>query len=190
MEAAEQEILYTGKIFEIVRTKKKVRDKTIVFESARRAPGVRLLILKGNNLLISKEFRYELKGYDYRLAGGKVFDTLEEYDKASKKEILKHAELAARKECEEETGLRVDRIQLLEKTHAGATVDWDLYYFIIDEFTENGNGQKLEEGEIIETVWKSFDEVRDMCLNRQIKEDRSVGVLLRFFLNKNNRSKE
>ena len=30
---------------------------------------------------LSKEFRSELNGYDYRLPGGKVFDTLEEYEK-------------------------------------------------------------------------------------------------------------
>jgi len=54
-------------------------DKEVVFETARRAPGVRLIIVRDGQMLITREFRNELDDYDYRLPGGKVFDTLDEY---------------------------------------------------------------------------------------------------------------
>ena len=60
---------YKGKIFEIVEKELEENGKTKVFEFARRAPGVRLIVPKGNELMITKEFRHEIGGYDYRLAG-------------------------------------------------------------------------------------------------------------------------
>jgi hypothetical protein len=39
---------------------------------------------------------------DYRLPGGKVFDTLKEYNE-HKDDIEKYALLSAKRECEEET---------------------------------------------------------------------------------------
>jgi 8-oxo-dGTP pyrophosphatase MutT (NUDIX family) len=80
----------------------KICDQELVFEIARRSPGVRLIICDKDKILLSKEFRKELKGYDYRLPGGKVFDTLKEYNK-NKKNIKKYTLVAAKNECEEET---------------------------------------------------------------------------------------
>lgn len=51
------------------------------FEKARRAPGTRLIIPVGeDSILLTKEYRQEVDGYDFRLPGGKVFDSLEEYN--------------------------------------------------------------------------------------------------------------
>ena len=54
------------------------QKKIIKRKMVRRPPGVRALILNKNDnqkILLSKEFRYELDKWDYRLPGGKVFDT-------------------------------------------------------------------------------------------------------------------
>ncbi len=46
----------------------------------RRPPGIRALIVNNDNqILLSKEFRYELNDWDYRLSGGKVFESLNDY---------------------------------------------------------------------------------------------------------------
>ena len=83
-----EEVVYKGKIFEVVKQPMKAGEKKMVFESARRSPGTRLLIVKNNQMLITKEFRSELDDFDYRLPGGKVFDTLDEYDKHLNDDIL------------------------------------------------------------------------------------------------------
>ena len=68
-----EEIVYKGKIFEVVRQPMKAGDAKVVFEIARRSPGTRLIIIKNDKILTSREFRTELDVYDYRLPGGKVF---------------------------------------------------------------------------------------------------------------------
>ena len=54
--------------------------KQVKRNMVRRPPGIRALIVNENEqILLSKEFRYELNDWDFRLPGGKVFDSLEDY---------------------------------------------------------------------------------------------------------------
>jgi 8-oxo-dGTP pyrophosphatase MutT (NUDIX family) len=125
-----------GKIFEIVKQPFRVGNKKIVFETARRSPGARIIIVKNGKILLTKEFRTEHKKYDYRLPGGKIFNTLEEYRKLLKNNdnILPFAIKAAKKECLEEAGIIANKIKYFQTAKAGATVEWDLFYFIVDNF--------------------------------------------------------
>jgi len=180
--AGKERIAYKGRIVEIVKQPMLVGGKRFDFELARRSPGVRLLIVKNNKILLTKEFRTELKKYDYRLPGGKVFDTIEEYHSALKKKgnVLVHALSAARRECREETGVTPIKIKHIHTSEAGATISWDLFYFLVSEF--KAGKQSLGSGEAIYPEWHSFAEVEKMCLDGKIHEDRSVAVLLRFLL--------
>jgi 8-oxo-dGTP pyrophosphatase MutT (NUDIX family) len=181
-------IVFKGEIFEIVRKPFKTGNKKKIIEIARRSPGTRLIILKENKLLLSKEFRVELNDYDYRLPGGKVFNCIDVYENflKTKKDILPLAIKAAKKECLEEVGIVAKKLKLFQTVKAGTNVEWDLFYFIVNNFKESG--QKLEDGEVIYPEWKTFDEVEELCLNNKIKEDRTVGVLLKFLLSRNLKS--
>ncbi len=176
-----EEIAYRSKMFEIIKRPMKVGNKILEFEIAKRSPGVRLLIIKKGKILLTKEFRYELDEYDYRLPGGKVFDSLEEYNSALKKDIMPFAIRAAKKECLEETGLIPNKIRYFQTSQAGATIIWDLFYFIVEDFTESKK-QSLEHGEVIRPEWKTFKEAKELCLNGKIKEDRTIGILLKFLM--------
>lgn len=70
-------IVYRGKLFDIIQIP---QPDGRVFEVARRAPGVRVIVhdAKEQKVLLTREFRRELDAWDYRLPGGKVFDTLNE----------------------------------------------------------------------------------------------------------------
>ncbi len=178
----DEKVVYSGKIFEIVRQPMKVGDMVVEFEFVRRSPGVRLLIVRGDEILLVREFRSELNGFDYRLPGGKVFDCVKDYKRAlsENKDLLDCALDAARKECLEETGLVAKSVRHVHTAHCGATVVWDMLYFVVDEFSESQGGQDLEDGEVIYPEWKTSDEVRQMCVNGDIREGRTVGFLLRF----------
>lgn len=184
IEDGEEKIKFQGKVFEIIDKPMKINNKKVNFEIARRSPGIRLLIIKDRKLLITKEYRTEIKDFDYRLPGGKVFDTLKEYNSSlnSNINIEESAKIAAKKECTEETGLIPQNLEFLEKSVLGATISWDLYYFIVDSFKENPRGQHLEEGEVITTEWKTFEEVKELCLTNKIKEERTLAILLKFVL--------
>src|SRR3989344_3426866 len=98
MKILSEKIVYQGKMIEIVQETVEVdgKEKVYVYEKGRRAPGVRLIIeTPEGGFLISKEERPGV-GLDYRLPGGKVFDSLVEYNeflsnKKSEEEILEKA---------------------------------------------------------------------------------------------------
>jgi 8-oxo-dGTP pyrophosphatase MutT (NUDIX family) len=146
-------IAFSGKIGEIVHTE---QADGRVFERYRRPPGTRLIIVSPDKkILVTKEHRREATGIDLRLPGGKVCDSLDDYHKllGSGQDIVEAAKKAAAKEALEETGLVIENPQLIAKANAGATVEWDLYYFQVDEYTANPGGQELEDGEDIEVTW-------------------------------------
>lgn len=180
-----EKIVFEGKTFQIIKQRFSVGSKTIEVEKAMRSPGVRLIIINENKILLTKEYRPELKRYDYRLPGGKVFDNLKEYQNSLNKKdnILKKSIEAAKKECIEETGLIAKNVRHYQTSHAGLTVIWDLYYFIVDDSKKHEKGQQLEHDEVIYPEWKKFEEVKKLCLNGKIREDRTVGILLKFLLN-------
>ena len=102
---SKEEIRYKGKLFEVVSEPVEIDGKTFAFEKVRRSPGVRLIIGDGQgNIMLTREFRRELSEFDYRLPGGKVFDSLDEFNKfkQSKGNIIEKAKQAALKEAKEE----------------------------------------------------------------------------------------
>ncbi|MDB5260464.1 MAG: hydrolase [Candidatus Nomurabacteria bacterium] len=175
-----EKITYKGKIIEVVQKEVEQNAKKKVFEYARRSPGARLIIPKGDTILLTKEFRHELNSFDYRLPGGKVYDSLAEYNSALNEEvnINEAAKQAAIKEAKEEAGIEVKELSLFHKSICGATVVWDLFYFIVNEFVEGS--QNLEEGEDIALEFIGKEKVREMYLDGSISEERSALVLLRF----------
>ena len=175
-----EKITHKGKLIEVVQEEVQQNGKVKTFEFARRSPGTRLIIYKDNNFLLTKEFRREIKDYDYRLPGGKVYDTLDEYNNALKSDvdIIETAKKAAIKEAHEEVGIEVNDIYFIHKSICGATIVWDLFYFLVKDFTKTN--QHLEEGEDIQVEIFSREEVKKMCLDGKIREERSALVLLRY----------
>jgi len=174
-------VVFSGKIIEVLQKDVDINGKKVVFEKARRSPGTRLIIpVDDDRILITREFRHEHNNYDYRLPGGKVLNSLEEYrvviDNGG--EISELAKIAAIKEAKEETGIIVKDIELFYISKSGATVEWDLYYFVVKDF-ERGN-KELEDDEDIEVLEMTKQEVKEKCLSGEIGEDRSVAQLLKF----------
>jgi len=179
-----QTVAFGGKIGEVVHT---AQPDGRVFERFRRPPGTRIIVISPDKkILITKEHRHETDNVDLRLPGGKVRDSLKEYKELlqSGQDMIAAAEEAAIKETLEETGLVAENIEFVVKANAGATVEWDLYYFVVDKYSENPDGQQLEHGEDIEVSWMSPAEIRQAISEGKMQEWRSVGVLLGLVLPK------
>ena len=175
-------IAYKGNIFEIVELS---QADGRVFEVARRAPGVRLIIADQleRKMLLTKEFRQELNDWDYRLPGGKVFDSLSEYEefRQSGKDILEPARKKAVGEGLEEVGVVIRDLELFQKSILGATVEWDLFVFEVTDWSKDPGGQQLEQGEDIEADnWFSYEEAEEMILSGKMREERIALVLLQW----------
>lgn len=156
-----------------------------MFERFIRPPGTRIIAVKNNKIFLQKEIRLETKSeFDWRLPGGKVIDSFEEYKHYIGKELPEKIILeAGEKELREEAHLGAENIKIFKKSVCGATVEWDLYYLIAKNtkpFEHNHN----EGEEILDEKWFSFEEVLSMCKNGEINEDRSVSALFQF-INKN-----
>ncbi len=178
----DEKIFAKGRLFELVQT---TQDDGRVFEVARRAPGVRLIIVnrEDKKVLLTKEFRSELQGWDYRLPGGKVFDTLDEFEihRKAGEDILEAAVVRAKNEGAEEAGVDIKDLQLFKKSTLGATVEWDLYVFEVIDWRPTINGQQLEKGEQIEAdSWFTFAEAEQMILEGKMQEERIALILLQW----------
>lgn len=181
MATLQEEVIATGKLFELVHTS---QPDGRVFEIARRAPGVRLIIADkaGKRVLLTKEFRQELQDWDFRLPGGKVFDSLNEFTayRESGGSIVEAAAKKAVIEGAEEAAITIHDLTLFKKSTLGATVEWDLYVFEVIDWEKAGS-QKLEVGEVIETDnWFGYDEVKGMILRGEMQEERIGLVLLQW----------
>jgi len=177
-----EEIFAKGKLFELVHLK---QNDGRIFEVARRAPGVRLIICDKKNemILLTKEFRHELGEWDYRLPGGKVFDSLEEYEthRKSGNDIVEAAKKQAINEAQQEAGIEIANLELYKKSVLGATVEWDLYVFETTDWQASVHGQELEVGEKIEAdKWYMYDEAKQMVLDGAMQEERIALILLQW----------
>jgi len=164
------------------------------FEFAERSPRVRILATDGNQILLTKEWRSETGNWDYRLPGGKVFDSLNEYLNAKDEpnfDMNQKAAAAARKELEEETSLDIvpEAFSTLHHSVCGATVIWDLHYYLAQVSEANiavrPTSIVTDEGEHTHPEWFTAEEVKTLCLKGAVQEDRTAAVLLRYILAKN-----
>lgn len=179
-----EEIFARGKMFELVH---EAQPDGRIFEIARRAPGVRLIIADKENeqILLTKEFRRELGAHDFRLPGGKVFNTLEEYEAHRNGEgnILAAAESQAKVEAAEEAGIDISTLELVRKSALGATVEWDLYVFEATMWQPHKDGQQLKDDEpqdIVGVDFYSYIDVENKIINGEMQEERIALVLLQW----------
>lgn len=177
-----EQIFARGKLFELVHLE---QNDGRVFEIARRAPGVRLIIhdQDAGKVLLTKEYRRELNDWDWRLPGGKVFDSLEEFEafRAGEGDIVEAARNQAANEARQEAGIETSELELYKKSVLGATVEWDLYIFEAMNWQRHQGGQALEAGEEIEADnWLTYDEIRQLILEGKMQEERIALILLQW----------
>ncbi len=183
-------IEYRTRLFDVMTHKVRFSDGIVkTFQYVRRSPGVRILLTSGSKILITAEWRTEAKQWDFRLPGGKVFERIEEYaafrDSGSPTKLEDIGKLAAAKELGEECGISIspETITHAHTSTCGATVEWDLLYYIAPHTTvDRLTSVTSPEGERIIMQWLSFETVLDLCTKKEIGEDRTAAFLMRYIL--------
>lgn len=185
------DIKYKGKMFEVVTFSPK---EGVVFETAVRAPGVRLLIEELQDgvvgILMTRELRHGRDGstWDYRLPGGKVFDSLEEFNNAKENnlDIALCASNQAKVEARQEVGVIDGDFSPIAIAKAGGSVEWDLYYFLVkNPVLGEQNLTDEEKIDNIEVVFLTSKEIFEKLKNKEINEGRSADVIWRWLAEKN-----
>ena len=112
-----------------------------------------------------------------------MYDTLDEYLLNMQEDMLFKAKEGAIREIKQETGIIVKDLELVKVSKCGATVIWDLYYFVSKgEIVQKE--QELDDDEKIKTVWMQYKEVIQACIDGKVNEDRTLGILLKYLLTK------
>lgn len=186
-------VLYNGKLFQVVNRKSKNTvqidnqdfEIDLDYELIKRPPGLRAIIVKDHSVLLNREFRYEKNDWDYRLPGGKVFDSLEEYKHSLKNNTLTlNIQKKLLEELSEEADILPENYLFFYKSICGFTVEWDLYYYVVDRFKElsssRNNCIRKNEFEFIEHCWIDYNEAFNFCIQNKISEERSSNALIRF----------
>jgi 8-oxo-dGTP pyrophosphatase MutT (NUDIX family) len=126
-----------------------------------------------------------LDAYDWRLPGGKVVDTLDEYLSILDSWIAIEPFVleAASKEAQEEIGLQIIDQEIFTKKICGATMEWDLWYVLVSDFNWLESWRNEEDGEIIDGHQRfSYEEIKDMIADSSIQEWRTAAVLAQIVL--------
>jgi ADP-ribose pyrophosphatase len=141
--------------------------KISTFEYVWRIDGTRSIVInESDQILLTREYRHELKDYDWRLPGGKL-DYVDE-------PVVK----AASRELKEETGITAKNWRYLWATSPDATVRFRRHFLLATEITMGD--QSLGEGEKISLSWFCNKEIEEMALTGQIKEEISALAVLRY----------
>jgi 8-oxo-dGTP pyrophosphatase MutT (NUDIX family) len=156
------------------------------WEKAERPPGTRIIVIKSDgSVLLTREERHEHGGQiDYRIPGGKVVDSLKEYDDLLRLGTLDQAIIdGAKREALEETGLQDMELTQVAQWNAGATVDWKLHFFIV-----NGDNavftSPTSQGEVLSKEWVTPNRLKDLVRQGEFREYQSLGVLLQLLIQK------
>lgn len=177
-----EKVLYEGITLELVQQPLRIEEQIKRFEMVRAVPGTRLMTIKNGRMLLSREYGRDSEEFNYKLPGGKVFGNLAEYKKAIEigSDMLWAVKEGTIKKAREEVGIMPNQLELYYLSKNGEAIEWDLYFMEITDFEDTGS-QKLDgEGEDITFDWFTFEDVKDIALSGKMKEDRSVGVLLRY----------
>lgn len=188
-----KKIKYQGRLFQVIDREQqcfidingKKFQKKINYECVCRPPGTRALVIRDGKILLNHEFRYELNCWDYRLPGGKVYDTFTEYMTALNRSTI-NSDIIRKmlQESLEESYIVVNGYRFLNVAHAGLTVEWDLYYFLVNDFIVKPNYSiQKSEFEFIEPQWFNYTEALKLCLDGNVSKTRSAFEIMRYIIN-------
>jgi len=130
-----------------------------------RTDGARIIAFdEQGQVLLTREYRHELKEWDWRVPGGKV----------DPGETPKEA---AHREFREETGFKAANLHFLWGTTPDSTVRYRRYFFLAKDLSEVGASR--DDGEQMSVHWVPLDRAAEMALEGEIKEEISALALLR-----------
>ncbi len=163
--------IYKGKILTLRKDDALLPDgSACIREIIEHSGGACALYVENDKVLLVRQYRYAYGESIYELPAGKL-------------NVGEDPMLAAKRELEEETGIKASRLELLYVIYPtpGYT---DEKVYIYRAFDGERVNRHLDEGEFVDVVWVSLDEAKDMLKRGEIKDAKTVIGLQAYFLSK------
>lgn len=163
------EVIYDGKILRLERDKVLCPSgKVSTREVIRGCLAVTILPIVNEKIVFEKQYRYCYDEVIYELPAGKV-------DKGE--DIL----VAAKRELEEETGLKAENLEYLGEIYPSCGyTDEHIHLYLASE-VKNGE-RNLGENEVIELYYFSLEEVLEMIKTKKIKDAKTIAAIMQYLL--------
>lgn len=126
--------------------------------------GSAILCVKDGKILLVKQFRYPFNEEIYEIPAGKINEGEKPID-------------TARRELEEEAGLKAKSVKLIFKTYPTPAYDTEIIYIYEAEDIYD-SVQHLDEDEFLTASWFTFDEINKMLENGIIKDGKTLIAIL------------
>ena len=148
---AEAKKVFAGEIFDVYQWPQKMFDgSTETFEMLKRPDTVQILAVKDGKLVMVNDAQPN-RGTQLHFPGGRVDDTDADWLAAARREML------------EETGCRFKNWRLIAVYQPAMKVEHFAAWFLATDFASEQEPH-LDNGEKIETVLYSFDDVKDKVM--------------------------
>ena len=143
--------VFKGVIFDVYQWQQKMFDGTFeTFEALKRPNTIEIIAISGEKILLSYQSQPNKTDF-YSLLGGRGEEGEEPL-------------ITAKREMLEEAGLESDDWELYKITEPAHKIEWKIYTFIARNCRKVMD-QKLDAGEKIEVIERSFDEFVDLVLS-------------------------
>ena len=158
--------IYEGKVLKLEVDQVKLSDGSYsVRECVRHSGGAAVLLVKDDNVLLVKQFRYMYGKPIYEIPAGKVNECEED-------------KVAANRELEEETGYKADLKHLLDIYPSPGYTDEIIHIYYAEKF--EFVGQKLDNGEFLSAEFVKLDKVMQMIESGQICDAKTVAAVYKY----------
>ena len=159
-------LVFKGVIFDVYHWQQKMFDGNFeTFEMLKRPNTVEIIATQGDKILLSHQSQPNKKDFLSLFGGRGDKDKAEEPLETAKRELL------------EESGLASDDWELIKTYEPFHKIDWQIYLYVARN-CEKVAQQKLDSGEQIEIVSRSFDEfIRDVESDKYWGNELTLDIL-------------
>jgi ADP-ribose pyrophosphatase len=167
MKSENPKIVWQGIHFQAYQYKVEVESGVLkTFEYVYRKDGTRTIAINDKKeILLTKEYRYELEADDWRVPGGRLNDENEPIVEAAKREFI------------EETGFIAENWKFLWTTTLESTVRYQRHFFLATKLKLDIH--QRDEGERITVHWVPFQDAYKLAMKGEIREEISALAVAR-----------
>jgi ADP-ribose pyrophosphatase len=166
--------VYDGKILKLNVDEVLLPDgKKSKRECVRHSGGAAVLFVNGDEIALVEQFRYAYGKTIYEIPAGKLNSG-------------EDPEYSAKRELEEETGYRAEKLEFLADIYPTPGYTDEIIYIY---YTDNAKyvAQHLDEGEFLRCKFFKIKDVLSMLESGQIKDAKTQIAIYKYLLNKSNR---